>query len=75
MHVRAVRIEAVGEGSGQHGAVRTMTHSVDTTGLLGSSKVDGEQVARGFPAWLTLPSGQDLATGRRWHFFSRGHSS
>jgi thiosulfate reductase cytochrome b subunit len=25
--------------------------------------------ARGFPAWLTLPSYQDLATGRRWHFF------
>jgi thiosulfate reductase cytochrome b subunit len=23
----------------------------------------------GFPAWLTLPSFQDLAAGRRWHFF------
>jgi thiosulfate reductase cytochrome b subunit len=22
-----------------------------------------------FPAWLTLPSYQDLAAGRRWHFF------
>lgn len=22
-----------------------------------------------FPAWLTLPSFQDLAAGRRWHFF------
>ena len=22
-----------------------------------------------FPSWLTLPSYQDLATGRRWHFF------
>jgi thiosulfate reductase cytochrome b subunit len=26
-------------------------------------------VVRGFPAWATLPSWQDLATGRRWHFF------
>ena len=25
--------------------------------------------ARGFPSWLTVPSYQDLATGRRWHFF------
>jgi thiosulfate reductase cytochrome b subunit len=23
----------------------------------------------GFPHWLTLPGYQDLATGRRWHFF------
>jgi thiosulfate reductase cytochrome b subunit len=22
-----------------------------------------------FPAWMTIPSFQDLATGRRWHFF------
>jgi len=26
-------------------------------------------VARGFPGWMTIPSYQDLATGRRWHFF------
>jgi thiosulfate reductase cytochrome b subunit len=25
--------------------------------------------AHGFPQWATLPSWQDLATGRRWHFF------
>ena len=25
--------------------------------------------ARGFPAWITIPCYQDLATGRRWHFF------
>ena len=64
-----VRIEAVGDDSAQRGAVRTLHHSVDTTGLLGVSTQDGARVARGFPAWLTLPSGQDLATGRRWHFF------
>lgn len=40
----------------------------DTTGFLGvSGPLDQRQ--RAFPAWLTLPSYQDLATGRRWHFF------
>ncbi len=24
---------------------------------------------RGFPSWATLPAEQDLAMGRRWHFF------
>ena len=41
----------------------------DTTGVLGVSVVDGRSVGRGFPSWLTLPSYQDLASGRRWHFF------
>ncbi|HEY5081369.1 MAG TPA: cytochrome b/b6 domain-containing protein [Bauldia sp.] len=41
----------------------------NTTGVLGLSTYDGEPAARGFPGWITLPSYQDLATGRRWHFF------
>lgn len=41
-----------------------------TTGLLGASKdSNGEMRSRGFPSWITLPGYQDLATGRRWHFF------
>ena len=41
-----------------------------TTGVLGASKgLDGALEARGFPQPATLPSIQDLATGRRWHFF------
>src|SRR5437660_1608826 len=40
-----------------------------TTGVLGLSKVNGDYAERGFPAWITLPSYQDLATGRRWHLF------
>jgi thiosulfate reductase cytochrome b subunit len=41
-----------------------------TTGLLGASKDDdGTLTERGFPSWLTIPSDQDLAMGRRWHFF------
>lgn len=44
--------------------------SFRTTGVLGVSRAsDGELIRRAFPSWLTLPSYQDLATGRRWHFF------
>ena len=43
--------------------------TVPTTGVLGLSKMEGEWTPRAFPAWLTLPSYQDLAAGRRWHFF------
>lgn len=41
----------------------------DTTGVLGASRIFGQTVARGFPAWATLPSWQSLASGRQWHFF------
>jgi thiosulfate reductase cytochrome b subunit len=41
----------------------------DTSGVLGMSYVGDRPQARGFPSWLTVPSYQDLATGRRWHFF------
>ena len=40
-------------------------HTLHTTGVLGYSG-GGE---RGFPAWATVPSWRDLASGRRWHFF------
>ena len=43
--------------------------SLITTGVLGVSELNGTQMRRAFPAWLTLPSYQDLAAGRRWHFF------
>ena len=56
-----------------HGGVIGVTRigplTLTTTGVLGASKDQGQMTARGFPAWLTLPSYQDLATGRRWHFF------
>jgi thiosulfate reductase cytochrome b subunit len=53
------------------GVTRIGPLTLDTTGVLGASKgSDGEITPRGFPAWLTLPSYQDLATGRRWHFFA-----
>ncbi|NMN68857.1 cytochrome b/b6 domain-containing protein [Rhizobium sp. 57MFTsu3.2] len=62
-------LEAVEQGDAIRGVTRVGGLSFDTTGTLGVSNVDGEPTARGFPAWITLPSYQDLATGRRWHFF------
>jgi hypothetical protein len=57
------------ESGDLRGVTEILGHSVDTTGVLGVSTVDGEPVARGFPAWATLPSTQWLAMGRRWHIF------
>lgn len=42
---------------------------INTDGFLGVSSYRGEPVQRAFPSWLTLPSYQDLAAGRLWHFF------
>jgi thiosulfate reductase cytochrome b subunit len=56
--------------SGIRGVTRLFGHAFDTTGVLGASPGSGGVMqVRGFPAWLTVPSYQDLATGRRWHFF------
>src|SRR5262249_15166712 len=51
------------------GVTTIFGHTFDTNGVLGLSSVDDESVERGFPSWITLPGYQDLATGRRWHFF------
>ena len=41
----------------------------ETTGVLGASGPGDSPSYRAFPAWATLPSYQDLATGRVVHFF------
>ena len=64
-----LEIAARGDPGAPRGVVTVAGASVDTTGVLGLSKADGEWTPRAFPAWLTLPSYQDLAAGRRWHFF------
>ncbi len=51
------------------GKTMILGHSFDTTGVLGVSSEDGQISPRAFPSWITIPSDQDLATGRRWHFF------
>ena len=40
----------------------------DTTGVLGASAYGDDLVARGFPAWATLPGPNWLALARQWHF-------
>jgi thiosulfate reductase cytochrome b subunit len=51
------------------GVTRIFARTFDTTGVLGWSRLNNRPVQRAFPAWITIPSAQDLATGRVWHFF------
>jgi thiosulfate reductase cytochrome b subunit len=62
-------IEAVEDGDATRGVLRIGNVSINTTGMLGVSGTGDDAAQRGFPAWITVPSYQDLATGRRWHFF------
>jgi thiosulfate reductase cytochrome b subunit len=62
-------IDSLQSGSSVRGVLRLGSLTLETTGLLGASKDEGTLAARGFPSWLTIPSYQDLAAGRRWHFF------
>ncbi|MCJ2127242.1 cytochrome b/b6 domain-containing protein [Methylobacterium sp. J-077] len=57
-----------GRDGTNRGIVTIGSHSFETTGVLGLSREGGTAVDRAFPAWVTLPADQDLATGRRWHF-------
>jgi thiosulfate reductase cytochrome b subunit len=59
-----------GRGGQPVGVLRVGRFEAATTGFLGISRdEEGELAERAFPAWATLPSERDLATGRRWHFF------
>jgi len=40
----------------------------DTTGLLGVAKEKGQEIVKAWPSSLTIPSYQDLADARHWHF-------
>src|SRR5262249_55491425 len=58
----------LGDDGQGHGFTTLLGHKIETTGLLGASNdAYGELEPRGFPAWATLPSYQDLAGGRAWH--------
>lgn len=54
---------------GLRGTTRILGHTLDTTGLLGVSGPATDPAVRAFPAWATIPSHRDLATGRVVHFF------
>ncbi|RDE09108.1 cytochrome b/b6 domain-containing protein [Pelagibacterium lacus] len=63
-------IGAVRKPDGSVGGVTTlMGQQFDTTGVLGYSGPPGREQVRAFPSWITMPSYQDLATGRVVHFF------
>jgi thiosulfate reductase cytochrome b subunit len=65
----ALTAEQTNDGS-LEGVTTVFGKSFTTTGVLGASRdADNQLVERGFPSWVTIPSYQDLATGRRWHFF------
>ncbi|MEO6696854.1 MAG: cytochrome b/b6 domain-containing protein [Gammaproteobacteria bacterium] len=66
-----LRMAAMRDASGQlTGVTRVFDYAFVTTGILGASTDStGQTHARGFPAWVTLPSPQWLAMGRRWHLF------
>jgi thiosulfate reductase cytochrome b subunit len=52
------------------GFTRVGASTFDTTGIFGVSRnANGQEVVRGFPRWMTVPSWRDLGLGRRWHFF------
>ncbi len=50
------------------GYLRIGELSIGTTGFLGAQPIGRGQVRnRAFPPWATIPSGYNLALGRRWH--------
>lgn len=57
-------------GDDLRGFLRIGPVTLPTTGVLGVSSDNGEATVRAFPSWATIPSYQDLSTGRRWHFFA-----
>ena len=59
---------AIDTPAGPQGVTQVGPWQFDTTGVLGWSQVDGVFQARGWPSWLTIPSFQDLADARHWHF-------
>jgi thiosulfate reductase cytochrome b subunit len=60
---------AANTDQGPKGYTTVFGRKFDTTGVLGLSGSGDDLAARGFPAWATIPSYQDLATGRVIHFF------
>lgn len=60
-------IAASDTDQGTRGKTTLIGRTFDTTGVLGVSGSDGDE--RAFPAWATIPSYQDLGTGRVVHFF------
>jgi thiosulfate reductase cytochrome b subunit len=54
---------------GMRGVTTIGSLHFDTTGFLGWSKAADDWTSRAWPSWITVPSYQDLADARHWHFF------
>ena len=66
----AHRVLEIGSTSPGVGTTVIFGHSFNTTGWLGYTDDGmGGHGPRAFPGWITIPSYQDLADGRRWHLF------
>jgi thiosulfate reductase cytochrome b subunit len=64
---RVFAVDSPRDGTGE---TFVFGHAFNTTGWLGwTDDGMGEQGARAFPGWITIPAYQDLADGRRWHLF------
>jgi len=61
-------IHAVDTARGTKGVTTIGSWQLNTTGVLGWSKVDGVDSDRAWPSWMTIPSFTDLADARHWHF-------
>lgn len=61
-------IDAYDTPAGVRGITQLGPWRFDTTGVLGWSTADGVDTARAWPAAMTIPSYQDLADARHWHF-------
>ena len=64
---RVLQISSPAQGVG---VTTILGRTFVTTGWLGwGDDGMGGATERAFPAWITIPSYQDLADGRRWHLF------
>ncbi len=64
------RVLAIGSPRDGEGVTTIFGHAFATTGWLGwTDDGMGGRAGRAFPGWITIPAYQDLADGRRWHFF------
>lgn len=67
---RILSIGAAGTDLNPVGTTTLFGHTFTTTNWLGyTDDGGGSKQARAFPGWITFPGYQDLASGRRWHFF------
>lgn len=64
-----LQIGAEDTAAGPRGFTEIFGHRFDTTGVLGWSGPPGNERARAFPSWATIPSYYDLGTARVVHFF------